>query len=171
MPQAFMGLKNGDPERIAAQVVSGIGFLGAGAIIKLGNNVRGLTTAASIWATAALGLAIGAGLIIESGMGLAIILFTLIAMEALEKRFFPRARFTSIFLYFSGNLVDTKKIQRALIGQGVRVDCFDVVQDIQKGHVRVRASVAIPPGTNIPLLYKELRGLRDIYKIKMDERG
>ena len=50
-----------DPGRIAAQVVSGIGFLGAGTIIREGINVRGLTTAASLWAVAAIGLAIGAG--------------------------------------------------------------------------------------------------------------
>ena len=50
-----------DPGRIAAQVVSGIGFLGAGAILRLGTSVRGLTTAASLWAVAAIGLAAGAG--------------------------------------------------------------------------------------------------------------
>lgn len=51
-----------DPQRIGAQVISGIGFLGAGTIIHFGNSVRGLTTAASIWTTAALGLICGAGL-------------------------------------------------------------------------------------------------------------
>ena len=50
-----------DPTRIAAQVVSGIGFLGAGAILKYGTSIRGLTTAASLWATAAVGMAVGAG--------------------------------------------------------------------------------------------------------------
>ena len=50
-----------DPTRIAAQIVTGIGFLGAGAIIRQGSNVRGLTTAATLWAVAAIGLAAGAG--------------------------------------------------------------------------------------------------------------
>ncbi len=49
VPQEYLGLKNGDPGRIAAQVVSGIGFLGAGAIIQMKGSVRGLTTAAGIW--------------------------------------------------------------------------------------------------------------------------
>ena len=62
IPQHYFDMKSGDPGRIAAQVVSGIGFLGAGAIIKLGNNVKGLTTAASIWVVAGIGLALGAGL-------------------------------------------------------------------------------------------------------------
>lgn len=55
------GLKNADAERIAAQVVSGIGFLGAGAIMKEGFNVVGLTTAASLWVVAAIGLSVGGG--------------------------------------------------------------------------------------------------------------
>lgn len=52
IPQEYLGLKNGDPGRIAAQVVSGVGFLGAGAIIQMKGSVRGLTTAAGIWMTA-----------------------------------------------------------------------------------------------------------------------
>lgn len=62
IPQEYMGLKNGDPGRIAAQVISGIGFLGAGAIIQMKGSVRGLTTAAGIWMTACIGLAVGAGM-------------------------------------------------------------------------------------------------------------
>ena len=60
-PAAPNGSIPTDPSRIAAQVVSGIGFLGAGAILKYGTSVRGLTTAASLWATAAVGMAAGAG--------------------------------------------------------------------------------------------------------------
>ena len=62
IPQEYMSLKNGDPGRIAAQVISGIGFLGAGAIIQMKGSVRGLTTAAGIWMTACIGLAVGAGM-------------------------------------------------------------------------------------------------------------
>ena len=62
IPQEYMGLKNGDPGRIAAQVIFGIGFLGAGAIIQMKGSVKGLTTAAGIWMTAAIGLAIGSGM-------------------------------------------------------------------------------------------------------------
>ena len=56
------GLRGADPARIAAQVVSGISFLGAGVIFKYGNSIRGLTTAAGMWGTAAVGMAIGAGM-------------------------------------------------------------------------------------------------------------
>lgn len=58
----ILGAKEADPARIAAQVVSGISFLGAGVIFKNGNTIKGLTTAAGMWATAAIGMAIGAGM-------------------------------------------------------------------------------------------------------------
>src|SRR6187455_2284342 len=66
-----------DPARIAAQIVTGIGFLGAGAILKEGATIRGLTTAASLWATAAVGMAAGAGAWIVAIATSAIVVFSL----------------------------------------------------------------------------------------------
>jgi putative Mg2+ transporter-C (MgtC) family protein len=66
-----------DPSRLAAQIVSGIGFLGAGAILKYGTSIRGLTTAASLWATAAIGIAAGTGQLILGFVGTAIVLVSL----------------------------------------------------------------------------------------------
>jgi putative Mg2+ transporter-C (MgtC) family protein len=66
-----------DPSRVAAQIVSGIGFLGAGAILKEGLSIRGLTTAASLWATAAVGLAAGAGQWLLALIGTVIVIFSL----------------------------------------------------------------------------------------------
>ena len=62
IPQEYMGLKNGDPGRVAAQVITGVGFLGAGAIIQMKGSVRGLTTAAGIWMVATIGMAVGVGM-------------------------------------------------------------------------------------------------------------
>jgi putative Mg2+ transporter-C (MgtC) family protein len=80
-----------DPSRIAAQIVTGIGFLGAGAILKLGTSVRGLTTAASLWATAAVGMAAGAGSYIIAGVGTAIVLFSLWPLTWIERRMHGKA--------------------------------------------------------------------------------
>lgn len=66
-----------DPSRVAAQVVTGIGFLGAGAILKFGTSVRGLTTAASLWTTAAIGMAAGAAEYVLAAVGTGIVLFSL----------------------------------------------------------------------------------------------
>jgi putative Mg2+ transporter-C (MgtC) family protein len=79
-----------DPSRVAAQVVSGIGFLGAGAILARGEIVRGLTTAASIWTVAAIGLAVGGGLYFAAGASTAIIIVILAGIKPLEEAY--RAR-------------------------------------------------------------------------------
>lgn len=86
VPQELMGDIKGDPTRIAAQVVSGIGFLGAGAIIQMKGSVRGLTTAAGIWMVAMIGLAVGCGLYTVSIVATLMILFILILLENIEHR-------------------------------------------------------------------------------------
>jgi putative Mg2+ transporter-C (MgtC) family protein len=86
-----------DPSRIAAQVVSGVGFLGAGSILLRGNSVRGLTTAASIWAVAALGLAAGGGLYIAAAATTVIILIILAGLKPLEDAY--RARIQGCVLH------------------------------------------------------------------------
>jgi putative Mg2+ transporter-C (MgtC) family protein len=86
----FLGVGAGtalvDPTRIAAQIVSGIGFLGAGAILKDGVVIRGLTTAASLWATAAVGMAAGAGEYVLAIVSAVIILVSLWPINALAER-------------------------------------------------------------------------------------
>jgi putative Mg2+ transporter-C (MgtC) family protein len=77
---------NGDPGRLAAQVVSGIGFLGAGAILRYGTSVKGLTTATSLWTIAIVGLAIGAGHYIAGLATTAMLLIILVLLNVLEKK-------------------------------------------------------------------------------------
>lgn len=88
IPQEYLGLKNGDPGRIAAQVISGIGFLGAGAIIQMKGSVRGLTTAAGMWMTASIGLAVGAGMYLVAVVASLLIILVLTLLELCEKHLF-----------------------------------------------------------------------------------
>ena len=81
-----------DPTRIAAQIVTGIGFLGAGAIIREGLSVRGLTTAATLWGVAAIGMASGAGYYSAALFGTAIVILALWPLRALAFRMLERAR-------------------------------------------------------------------------------
>ena len=81
-----------DPTRIAAQVVTGVGFLGAGAILRTGNEVHGLTTAASIWVVAALGMCIGFGFYFVGIFTTALVLITLVLIRPVESRLFRRAK-------------------------------------------------------------------------------
>lgn len=88
----FHNFSGVDPTRIAAQVVTGIGFLGAGAIIREGISVRGLTTAASLWIVAAIGMAAGAGYYWPAVAGTALTVFALWPLRALAYRTIERLR-------------------------------------------------------------------------------
>ncbi len=106
---ALAGTRGVDPSRIAAQVVSGISFLGAGVIFKNGNTVKGLTTAAGIWATAGIGLACGAGM-----YSVALIVTVLIILVQLLMHKFSIGNDA----YFNGeiriSMVDSPEIRAAL---------------------------------------------------------
>lgn len=77
----------GSPDRIAAQVVTGIGFLGAGAILRSGENIHGLTTAATIWVNAAIGMAAGLGSYVVAAGAAALTLIVLAILPFIERRF------------------------------------------------------------------------------------
>jgi putative Mg2+ transporter-C (MgtC) family protein len=82
----YKGVISIDPIRIAAQVISGIGFLGAGAIIRFRASVKGLTTAASLWAAAGIGLAVGCGFYIGAYTVTALALIVLILFRLVERQ-------------------------------------------------------------------------------------
>ena len=79
-----------DPTRVAAQVVTGVGFLGAGAIFRSEDGVRGLTTAATVWVVAALGMAVGFGLYLLASLATLVVLVGLILVRPVELHFFNR---------------------------------------------------------------------------------
>jgi putative Mg2+ transporter-C (MgtC) family protein len=87
-----LGTAGGTPDRIAAQIVTGIGFLGAGAIIRSGQSVHGMTTAATIWVNAAVGMAAGVGEYAMATTATAITLVVLTALEPVENYFDRRRR-------------------------------------------------------------------------------
>lgn len=98
----YGGKVNLDPARLGAQVISGIGFLGAGTIIRDGFNVRGLTTAASLWAVSCVGIAAGIGFYGGAVIATILIFLTLIILKKAEKRFASRNRYRT-FIVETGN--------------------------------------------------------------------
>jgi len=133
-----------DPGRIAAQVVSGIGFLGAGAILRYGLNVRGITTAANIWVIAAIGLTVGAGLYLPAIFGTFIVLLTLTVVNILEKKLFPK-QFLKIIQIESENgllfkdveLVVKKfgKIKNVNFSRGEEKTSIRIILELRKGSI------------------------------------
>jgi putative Mg2+ transporter-C (MgtC) family protein len=168
LPQEFAGMKNGDPGRIAAQVVSGIGFLGAGAIIRLGNNIKGLTTAASLWLTAAIGLAIGGGMFLAAGIALSISLVTLLILGRVEYRFFPQERNKLLELSLEAPS-DTKEALEILKSFAVRVITMDMDHKEKDKGARLHLFVGIPNTTDIAKLVKTLKASGKVKRISMRE--
>ena len=113
-----------DPSRVAAQVVSGIGFLGAGAILLRGEVVRGLTTAASLWSVAGIGLAVGGGMYTAAIGATIIILIILAGIKPLERRFISTRQQRSIHLLVNRGSVPLGTIHRLLGNDSARVKQF-----------------------------------------------
>ncbi len=91
--------QTGDPARMAAQVISGIGFLGAGTIIVTGHNrVKGLTTAAGLWAAACVGLAIGIGFYLAAIMGALMVFLAMVLMHGMERRITTPAKLSLLYV-------------------------------------------------------------------------
>jgi putative Mg2+ transporter-C (MgtC) family protein len=117
-----------DPSRIAAQVVSGIGFLGAGAILMRGEVVRGLTTAASLWSVAGVGLAVGGGMYTAAIGATIIILIILAGIKPLERRFISVKQQRSVQLLAERGSVSLDSVHNALGSGSIRVKQLIVQQ-------------------------------------------
>ena len=110
-----------DPSRIASGVVTGIGFLGAGAIIRYGSSIRGLTTAASIWAVAAIGLAVGGGMYEAAGITTAVALATLILSRVEEIVELKRSGKKLVVFFYKNSSVGKKEIDTVIEMLGGRI--------------------------------------------------
>lgn len=117
-----------DPSRMAAQVVSGIGFLGAGAILARGEIVRGLTTAASVWSVAGIGLAVGGGLYTPAVAATVIILIILAGIKPLEKRFIGSRQRRELLITAERDALSLDKLHEALGAGTTRVQQFIIRQ-------------------------------------------
>ena len=131
VPQVYLGLKNGDPGRIAAQVITGIGFIGGGTMIHMKGAVRGLTTAAGIWMTAIIGMAVGIGMYLISVGATLLILLTLVSFEQYEKRRRLGQESKVVSLKVDGILDNIDAYRRVLDSNDVHLSTFYVEYDYE----------------------------------------
>jgi putative Mg2+ transporter-C (MgtC) family protein len=132
-----------DPTRIAAQIVTGIGFLGAGAIIRQGLAVRGLTTAATLWVVAAIGLTCGAGYYSAAVIATVFVLFSLWPLRVVTRRLFerPHEHRLSVVLGGAGNpgmVLDALEqlgvgVRSLEFGEDEEARTVDLVVDLPRG--------------------------------------
>ncbi len=156
-----------DPTRIAAQIVSGIGFLGAGAIIRNGLAVRGLTTAASLWVVAAIGMAAAFGSYTLAAFTTAFTLVSLFALKRFGLKYFHRARpGRNELVIDAGPALDIGEVVLAILDVGGRIDRL-TLDDDQEGSPdgrRIHAVLTLTPGTEAAVLSAvvSLPGVRDL---------
>jgi putative Mg2+ transporter-C (MgtC) family protein len=123
-----------DPARLSAQVITGVGFLGAGTIMKEGASVKGLTTAASVWAVACLGLAAGFGYCVPALLGTVFIFFTLTIVEWLQHRFIHSGSSEEFYFLETGD-ISAALNQLNTISQNQQVTILELsAQQIPSGH-------------------------------------
>jgi putative Mg2+ transporter-C (MgtC) family protein len=154
-----------DPTRIAAQIVTGIGFLGAGAIIRQGLSVRGLTTAATLWVVAAVGLAAGAGYYSAAVITTAVVLVALWPLRVMAYRILRRYRADDGRLVVElpsgtppGELID--EIERA----GARIAAIVVSQEADRR--RLELDLALPRGLAAPRLVARIADVPNVVDVR-----
>lgn len=157
----------GDPGRIAAQVVSGIGFLGAGAIIRQGLNIKGLTTAATIWLSAAVGLACGAGEFFSAFLVLVVALCTLIVMEKIEEKVFPAKKIKTLCVICGKSDFNLEKIKNVLQANKIIVNNIDMAVSKSSGRIKVFFQIHTPESLDTESFCRELEKNPSVLKIEI----
>lgn len=150
---------NGDPTRIAAQVVSGIGFLGAGAIIQMKGSVRGLTTAAGIWMVANIGMAVGCGLYMIACVATLLMLFILVLLERIEHGLSKRSESRIIRIRIGEILHDFDKYRKVLKKYNIALNNLFVDYDFEQLETRLNLVVIMREDLDYAALCEEFEGL------------
>lgn len=159
VPQVYLGLKNGDPGRIAAQVITGIGFLGAGAMIHMKGSVRGLTTAAGIWMTATIGMAVGVGMYVVSVVATAMILVILVLFQVYEERNRIGQENRTVRLVIDGIVGEMEPFVKILDRHKVHLDTYFIDYDYEKGTTEISFVVMAPSHRDYLPMLDDLRGV------------
>jgi len=159
-----------DPTRIAAQVVSGIGFLGAGAILKYGTSIRGLTTAASLWTAAAIGMAAGAGEWVIAAVGTSIVIVSLWPLNALVERIHrPGSRAIKMRLEV-GRLEALGDVSRLLADRRIEMAGINS-QRLSKGRYEIELELRLPSAARPQDVIGAITAIPDVELIESAGQG
>jgi len=155
----FPGVTARDPARLAAQVVSGIGFLGAGTILRDGTSIRGLTTAASLWVVAGIGLASGTGFYLGAVVTTVIAFLVLVFLDDLERKLiaFSTARIraevsdqlgtlTAFTQIFTDHGISIKRISMELDGENKKAHIYLQIRGHNINREKIMEEISLLPG-------------------------
>jgi putative Mg2+ transporter-C (MgtC) family protein len=162
------GKTNADPARLAAQVVSGIGFLGAGAIMKEGPTIKGLTTAASLWVVASVGLATGVGALAGAAATTVLVVVVLEVLPRIDRLYVTRGPATASLIIVSQDTPgQIGRIGSLLGGLGVSILQIQIEDAEEQGRILIPVTVKLPDKYQLDQVVKELcaiEGVVDIHK-------
>ena len=159
---------DGDPARLAAQVISGIGFLGAGAILRFGFNVKGLTTATTLWSMAIVGLAVGYGYYLISIGATILMLITLTLLNILEKKFVRTNIIRHITIQASDNPGMVKTIRKTITKLAEQTVSFSVQKNLKSERVRIQIVAKVNKGEKMETLTEAISSIEGVRAIKIE---
>jgi putative Mg2+ transporter-C (MgtC) family protein len=157
-----------DPSRIAAQVVSGIGFLGAGTILLRGEVVKGLTTAASLWAVAAIGLAVGSGLYVAGIATTAIVVGILAGLKPIEDRVRERSRSRRITIVAERDSMTLAVLHEAIGPRASRVKQFVLERGGEGEPDSIEVTFTKLPSETVERIAGHLRSLPHVVSVEAE---
>jgi putative Mg2+ transporter-C (MgtC) family protein len=146
-----------DYGRLGAQVITGVGFLGAGTIIHLKGSVKGLTTAATIWTVACIGLAVGLGYYFLSLVSTLIIFITLIIFKKFEGKFFYKKRIVRLYIEFQDGINGNKKLCKYF--EEFSIDILNVTMSMENHENKIfkfEYSINVPNSLSTSSLISDL---------------
>jgi len=167
IPQSYPNFLNGDPGRIAAQVLTGIGFLGAGAIIQSHGSVHGLTTAACIWVVAVIGLTVGAGMYITALIITLLTLFVLVSLERLERRMWLDGVNKILSITCDTATPDLRMIRSIIENRNIFIVSLSYEQNYEKDIAIITFKVNVKAKSSYTELFNQIRSLGYISQIKL----
>lgn len=167
----FLPAGGGDPTRLAAQVISGIGFLGAGAILRYGASIRGLTTATSLWTLAVVGLAVGAGEYLVATATTIVLLIILSLMEMLEKHLKLAQIHTPLMVNGKDGILKIDALEALLKKHKIEASELFVSKNLRKETVTLRVMVQMSKKTPIQPLLDDLSALPGVHTFQLGERS
>ena len=159
-----------DPSRVAAQIVTGIGFLGAGAIIKYGTSVRGLTTAASLWVTAAVGMAVGAGWWLVAIVTTAIVVFSLWPLNRVMRRIRSIGDHQVRVRIATASLDSLGDLRRAVDGRRIEVSEINSQRQAH-GRQEIELLLNVPTSVDQAGLLDLIQAVPGVEVLEMDSGG
>lgn len=159
---------NTDPARLAAQVISGIGFLGAGAILRYGFNVKGLTTATTLWTMAIVGLVLGAGYTWVAVITTALMLIVLSLLNVIEKRFVRINIVRNMVINLHDGKGVIREVRKTVQRLADKVLAFSVQKSVKNNQIRLDVTARFNRGEKLENLVEEISEIEGVRSLKIE---